>query len=256
MLPLAEKIVIFLAEVIVILAVHEAGHAVVMMKFGIRIKEMSIGVGPALTLRLRRVPFPVKLAPGLLIAYVAPEEGEEVRIRKLPYRDQAYIYGAGVLANLWLGCLGVVVIGTAAMLLPSGNHRWGLYNLVGGLALGGTVWLLRRPVASYVLPLLGAFLLGFMLWSLWRHSPAVSTPVEMIWDHGISPMKLLLLGPALSLSVAIFNCLPVFFVDGGRIAEAVLVKISGRLAGIWRTVSGVLFLSIIVYGWFSQFSKG
>ena len=113
------------ASIIFALAIHEAGHAVKLIKYGITIREFGLGIdvislikkrpagpgiltiGPhSLALGTRRIRIPrLVLHPLLIGAYVDHPESEREKLDALPTAAKLEIYSSGAYTNLLMAAI-------------------------------------------------------------------------------------------------------------------------------------------------------
>lgn len=231
------------------LVVHEAAHALALRRMGGRIEEAGLG----LPLRPRKVwpatgrrPFRLSLSPWVIAAYVQPDPEAEVLIRNARYRDQVWFAGAGVVANLISGMLCLAVVAVV-------DGQWTAAVLVAAAALA--VWFLR-VVLCMLLPVLGiaaAFVVGVALVRGFEDRAGggpIALAQALVVDDGRTA---LLLGAGLGLALALFNMVPLYPFDGGRVMDAALrASLGARWADPYRTVSSWAALGVLVYALLSD----
>jgi len=235
------------------LIVHEAAHAIAMMKYGVGIKKAGIGFpfGPKIEIR-GLFSFPLTISLIMLGAYVEPSPEGEEKIKAMPYKDKAVIYGVGVIANLLMALLiiGIILIHTTSLLNPM------LYGYLALLAAIGFVLVKASGIiCRFVLPVIGSAVLLFILYSIFISNPASSTETQaIVGPVGIIAMvvntltlkDILLISADISLGIALINAAPLYPLDGGRIAQAIIEKFfGGRAALIFGNYSFVLILALV-----------
>jgi Zn-dependent protease len=232
-------VVLFLCTLIA----HEAAHALALRKLGIPIVEVGVGlpIPPSFTFRPTWLPFRVSLSPWLIGAYVMPDPKREADIEALPYRDQAWYCGAGVVANISLGAF---LWATADVL--SGHWRQAIVLIT----IGILAWVLRRSFCAYLIPLLSLAGLVFLGWVLLHSSPSEPQGVVGIGRLLLSSslQESLVTAGACSLAVGVLNIVPLFPLDGGRIVGALVGRWGSQR---WLTgfqLTGTLtFLGLLIY---------
>lgn len=232
-------VVLLIASVVA----HEAAHAVALRRLRIPIVEAGLGLPlpPRLVLRPSRwIPFQLSLSPWLVGAYVQPDPRREKDLNALPYRDQAWYAGAGVITNL-------VIAGVVLTVLLASEDRY-LRAVLFGV---GTVvvWFARRAITAYVLPVAGVAALVFLGWIL---VTSVGEPQTFIAGSDVLVASTwhtaLIVTGALNLMLGVLNMIPIFPFDGGRIADAVFRALNWqRVAAGFRVVTGVLAAGLLVY---------
>jgi membrane-associated protease RseP (regulator of RpoE activity) len=242
-----------LGLIILSIALHVLGHALAMKRYGIGIERagLGLGVGPRLTFRVPRVEFPLTLSPFLVGAYVLPAEGESERIKELPYRAQALIFGSGVLANLLFGLLILSGLSLFYAFEPLYSRQRSLTVSVVALTLAWGLWAGRYFVCRYLVPLLGVGLLAYVVYGLFfaLGGSGAMGPVGITREvvaNASSPAKALEFAALISLGIGMTNMLPLLPLDGGRIFQAGLSKVNQLAANIWGGLSLCAGLALIV----------
>lgn len=210
---------------VVALAVHEAGHVFVALRAGVRVRELFVGLGPVLAKgRVRGLVVSLRLFP-----VGAAVDIDDDGFAALPLRVRLFLQAAGPLANLGAGFLALFAVGLV----------WSR-NLPVFKALAASVWF-----AFAALGLLGAALFQ-------PGAVRLVGPVGMFrlvaGQAAPGADGFLLLFAALSFGVGLFNLLPLFPLDGGRI---VLEPFAGRLGLAWRRRAerwGAAVLAALVVG--------
>ncbi len=224
------------------LAVHEAAHALALKKMGGRIQAAGLGLPlpPQLVLKPRgRRTFSLTLSPWLIGAYVIPDHQSERLIEDAPYWQRAWFAGAGVVANLLVGLAGLALLTAIAG------------NWLAALAWAGagvTVWLARK-VITFLLPLFGIVALIFLAYilvvSVGEPQGPVGLAVNLAAESG---REVLTYTIALSMALAIVNCIPIYPFDGGRVADAALLHVAGeQVARTFRVATGIAAAALLVY---------
>ncbi len=111
------------------------------------------------------------------------------------------------------------------------------------------------PIASMVIGV-GALLLGVGLMSV--SMAQLDAPTEVMSHVGPLATLLLWLGP-INIVLAVFNMIPGFPLDGGRVLRAAIWAATGDLgkATKWASYSGQGFAALMIaYGLFSAFTSG
>jgi membrane-associated protease RseP (regulator of RpoE activity) len=217
------------------LSVHELGHAFAMRRYNVPIKEISIfGMGKTvLTFKWRKffgeVPIHIKLIP--LGAYVRPENADYENT--LTSSQQSHIYGAGVIANILFAGL---LFGVAFLCTPN------IYSPVSvGVIVGVSLLMGVFPQLTWrIVPLTG------IIFTIVIVKIVLANPVEfqensgsvvlitqeinknaslpLTIDFGERLSKTLTFAAIISLSLGVTQALPLYPLDGGRIALAYLGK--------------------------------
>lgn len=229
---------------------HEAGHFFAMRRASIRIVSAGIGFPfpPTFTVYRKKNPdgtvTKFQLSPWVLGAFVRPDERDEKRIDELPYRQFTWIMGSGVVINLVLGAL---LIGIGAAMI--GNwYGFGAYLLSAGL-----LWLGRRLLAAYLVPVFGFPALGLVIWgtvlAVLNHDQVGLVGQARLFGVVDSASLAFVLAGLFSASLGILNMIPLFPFDGGRIFSRVLsgAGLSRRSVTAFEVVTSMLAIGTIAF---------
>ena len=256
------NIVIMVVAIVLHLILHEAAHGFAMKHRGVRLAEASIGIGPAIyRWHSRRLDCPAHLRLVPVMGYVQPADGEAERLEKQSYRDQTACYGAGIIVNLILAFAAYAAMGI--WIAGAGNVSLGLWHTAIGSGLALLFWFGRGWIMAYVLPLIGVLTLALIVFSLIEiGGRAVGGPITtattspVTGEHTIAAVagvpigfQLLAALVLVGLGLATFNALPLFILDGGRIADAALRRFCHNQKAVkyWRVISGCLAGGLIVF---------
>lgn len=267
---------VFILSLVAVMAAHEAGHAYFMRKHGVEIKEFGIGIGPVgkplfyiTSARRIRLLFlkmdlpPIAFHPLLLGAYVVPTESGEKHLENLPLKSRMQIFGGGVHINLilavaiysllhaWMAAL-VVYQG---MVFPMEIAR----NLVISTALAGILIKWRYALSVWSPAVMGIFMIG-LLWMLFSTAGATDSlvgPIGIVTmgantatsTNPGAVMEMFTLIFAISLSLGLFNSLPVPPLDGGHMATALMkrLRVPARVISAYRVAGLALFVTFVVF---------
>ena len=267
---------VFILSLVAVMAAHEAGHAYFMRKHGVEIKEFGIGIGPVgkplfyiTSARRIRLLFlkmdlpPIAFHPLLLGAYVVPTESGEKHLENLPLKSRMQIFGGGVHINLilavaiysllhaWMAAL-VVYQG---MVFPMEIAR----NLVISTALAGILIKWRYALSVWSPAVMGIFMIG-LLWMLFSTAGATDSlvgPIGIVTmgantatsTNPGAVMEMFTLIFAISLSLGLFNSLPVPPLDGGHMATALMKRLGvpARVISAYRVAGLALFVTFVVF---------
>ncbi len=232
---------------VLVMVIHELGHAWEMKKCGVDIAEMGLGIPFRWSRRkiddqfdeygmemyedryLPHLSYPIKvwgmniklkLHPLLLGAYVLPSSIGMETMDGLSDGDKHKIFAGGIIANILTCCFvfGVLWVFGATKIVT-------LFILI-GVAI--PCIFMRTFVSMYVVPILGIIFLIFISYVLVTTpiTESLSGPVgvmsiifdvvsetESVW---MQLKKALMMLGIISLAIGIMNCLPIFVLDGGR----------------------------------------
>src|SRR3989344_617530 len=267
---------VFILSLVAVMAAHEAGHAYFMRKHGVEIKEFGIGIGPVgkplfyiTSARRIRLLFlkmdlpPIAFHPLLLGAYVVPTESGEKHLENLPLKSRMQIFGGGVHINLilavaiysllhaWMAAL----VMYQGMVFPMEIAR----NLVISTALAGILIKWRYALSVWSPAVMGIFMIG-LLWMLFSTAGATDSlvgPIGIVTmgantatsTNPAAVMEMFTLIFAISLSLGLFNSLPVPPLDGGHMATALMkrLRVPARVISAYRVAGLALFVTFVVF---------
>lgn len=234
---------------------HEYGHARAMRKAGHPIIAAGIGLPfhPRLTIKARgKRTWDFTLSIWLIGAYVRNSDEQNDAIDKLPYRQFSWICGCGIIVNF--------ILGFALLSLYSALQGHPVSAFITGL-IAGLFYVLRRPAASYLVPLVGPAALALVAWStifltvenMGDGDAKYMGPIgigQVLVSHNLA--EAILLAGAVSVSVGIFNSIPLFPLDGGQIATRIARNCFGergeKIVGVTGfALAAALFAYVILF---------
>ena len=262
-----------LALFLIVLAIplHELGHAIYMKKYGIPIAVFSFGLPFPVNLQIKCKRFlgntVFQITPLLIGAYVKTRNERD--IEKLTYAKQADIFGAGPLANfLFAASLIWAVLLYHMVVLVSGNYAPPTaknaelnYNAVLGLGLmlilPIALFFGRKLFSRYLMPFVGLTMLGAMVWSIINKPlTATSGPIgitKMISENSSDFQSAIIISAIISLSIGLFNTLPIMPLDCGHACKVLLEKRFGKKIGLYYSyTSAPITIGIIALALFSD----
>lgn len=238
------------------IASHELGHAVAMIKLGVKVKEIGFGIRipylPSLIVHFKNFP-PIKINHLMLFAYVQPKN--EQQIFSLPYKEQAIIYGSGIIGNLYFLIL-LIVVGVLSKI----NNIQQLSALIVipiAILIGLLIWILRKVICCLIVPVGGLFGLVFLVNSIFK-SPTntLGGPVglvNVVSKISTSWLNSLAVAGAVTISLIIINMLPLEPLDGGKTINAFIKeRWNEKIVKFIRYLSVSLFLCLILLSFFSD----
>lgn len=222
---------IFFVIFILSLMFHELGHAWQMYKNGVQINKIGIGLPlykPILSLRLKRynnILFEIHPIP--LGAFVEPTSSGLRTLTALPYKSKANIYAAGPWANFVFGLSIILTIGLINMPV----QRMTFYIVSSCVFI--FLLIFRKIFSRYLIYLCGLFTTLSVINSFFSDKPedTLSGPigiVSMAHKFSINYTQAILFGATISMAIGLFNTLPIYPLDGGKIVEAMIKKQTSR----------------------------
>lgn len=236
--------VLGLVLIVLSLVLHEAGHAVAMVRRGVTIKEAGLGLPLPDRLSLlwqpKFLPFPIRITPIPLLAYVEPTEEGNQQIKQMSYKDQASCYAAGVTVNL-LFAFGLL----AGVVLYKGNFGLLTYYL----AMIVVVVLLRRIIAM-AMPLISLIVTVLVVDALIASHENVMGPVGIVQvvsdTNGWT--EVFVRAAVVSAGFGMFNALPLLPLDGGRVTYSLLQMLKLRtVSRVFMPVTACIFAVFVVF---------
>jgi regulator of sigma E protease len=216
-----------LALLSLLILIHELGHLVAAKRAGIPVAGFSVGLGPKLwTRHWGQVEYSLRALPlgGFVMLAVTDEE----ELRAIPLRKRLAFYLGGPLANL--------LAALPALSVLNGTVR--------GASFYQLVIAPFQQVAASCRQLLG------VLASLPSHPESLSGVVGIVVEGGrlAQSGRGLEIAISLSISLAVFNLLPIPVLDGGQITMACLEELFPRFARLRvpLTVLGMVVLATVM----------
>lgn len=239
--------------------IHEIGHAIAMIKTGVGVKELGMGMplGPRLSYTFDSAKnsgetFTLSLYPLLIGAFVRPRHEE--RIEELCYRDKAFIFGAGIIANIFFTLVCMLVLQVffpelRARLLPSSITPWMIVA-----AIAPVLWY-ARAIAAYVFPPLSIAIMYWVVTSFLKfsgtavveNSGGIVLIGQLAQSFSATMAQAIFFGGFVSFALAATNVLPIFPLDGGQTASALVKRFTPRFLPFFNRIGYGLFLVLIVY---------
>ncbi len=205
--------------VILSMSIHEIGHFVAMTKNKLSVDEVSlIGMGNVLfrfrTKYFPRTLFTIRLFP--VGASVRPSTYSGNRMQYLPLKEQSYILVNGVRYNIYIACICLVL------------QYFNNYNneiLILSCSMFFVAFISRW--VHYVWFVLGLFFIGFISYNFKDVIPTVSVidTYTITYKNSDTYSHLLKSIFWINISIATFNVLPLFPLDGGRLLLAYVVSV-------------------------------
>lgn len=216
-----------------VICIHELGHFLAAKAVGLPVARFSLGLGPVVaSRRFGRTRYCLSAIP--FGGYVLLDLAGESDYLRLPLWRRLVFSLAGPAANILFALACYMVL---YALTPETAH------VPGGF--------LTRP-AAWVLGNVQAILSAIP--RLWQHGENVSSLVGIVAEGGRfvgrSLSRFFLLGGYLSVSLAIFNLLPLPPLDGGKMLFDTLERCWGRLSRFYAPSSvcgGLTLLALMLY---------
>ncbi len=238
-----------------IVYIHEYGHYFVMRRNGVHVLEFTIGFGPTLWERQLKSGTVFKLKPFLIGGYTMPvKPGEPDSVESKSGWVRFKIYMAGMVANAISAFIVYACVFYVRHLAPADYVIYArdwlhapriLMPLAAAFIGSFGLWLATPPLLVMILAKgLKTFFAGVIgpigiitMGSSMGHGTGETVPMLVIASYFFA---------TISVALAGFNLLPIFPLDGGRIADLVLEKMLRGKAPIvqklFRYAGGALLL--------------
>lgn len=228
---------------------HEIGHAFAMKRYGVSIKEISLfGIGPKIAkFQLKNFFGEAQVSIGLLPlgAYVKPSTYSSKKTICLSYSQQCHIYGAGVCANFLFSSL-LLVCSYLIQGTPVSTNYWIITSA------SFLIGIFPRYSCHLVLPIGTAFLVLFLnmligapLETL-EKTGSIITVADTIKTESVDIVRTLQYGASLSFALGIFNAMPFYPLDGGKIFSCIAGNIAPEYKkNIWKIVGWVTGIPLL-----------
>lgn len=234
-----EKILRILLILLVLeftLAIHEYGHLKAMQKYGVEVKEFSLGIGFKLyQTRVRDFNFTVRLVP--IAAYVEPTKRGNEQLKQAPRLVQLHIYVAGVRNNIIAALLFSFLLQFIALTKKKISLKRIFFNILKipfqlvilyfycGIAVFLTLlWPIRRKIR-------------FSIPSRWGLEVFADKP----WKKKIRSFVWF------NVIIGLLNLMPLAIIDGGKIFLT-FINLSGTLLIFWVLFSITALLGVFFCG--------
>ena len=214
------SVFVALCVVLIVLGVaaHEVAHAVYFRHVGIKVKEMGFGLPlqPNVLIKSKHLPFPIRLSPWIVLAYVDVDEDQREKVEALPYSQYMHITCAGVMAS-W--CVGLFYF---ALSLALARIRQPYWYLPFSLITIGAILLVIVLCVRFFQPICQR-LMGYL-----SIVAALGTGVSIVltgWLPILPPPHFsdytlaIAFAGIVNVELAWFNLLPLNITDGGDIAK-------------------------------------
>lgn len=217
------SILIFLAVITVIVAIHEYGHYVACRAFGIPVASFSVGMGPRLMSRVDKRGTEWKLAALPIGGYISMDP--TAHERAAPWK-KIIISAAGPAINIFTALLIVFAFG-------------GLSGVIGAFTALGDIYIATAQAIFKTLTFQGTNDLVGPVGIVSGSSEATAIPLSM---------NVLVLFVSMNIAVAIFNLLPFPPLDGGHIVVSCIEGVFGKQAAntVFNILAPVGILGLIV----------
>lgn len=239
--------------------VHEIGHAIAMIKTGVGVRELGIGLpyGPRLACNFtaRNAPnetFTLSIYPLLIGAFVRPMH--EKRILELSYKDKAFIYGAGIIANILFMCVCMILL---RIWWPEINFRlfpeWIMLWMP--IVTFGLVCWYARAVSAYIFPIISIAVMYWLVSTLLTLTPTqlvdnaggIILAGQIAQSFSNTIPSAIYFGGVISFALGATNILPIYPLDGGLTTSTLVEKFAPRLRDFFNRIGFGLFLVLIFY---------
>jgi len=216
-----------LALLSLLIVIHELGHLAAARLAGIPVAGFSVGFGPKLwTRRWGQVEYSLRALP--LGGFVMLGVDDEQELRAIPLRKRLAFYLGGPLANLFAALPLLSILNGIA-------RGWSFYQLVISpfKQVGAACWQILGVLAN--LP---------------SQPESLSGVIGIVVEGGrlAQSGRGLEIAISLSVSLAVFNLLPIPVLDGGQITLACLEEAFPRFAKLRMplTLLGMIVLAVVM----------
>lgn len=216
-------VLLYLAQI----AGHEAMHVVAMKELGLEIEYVKFGsLWPYVTLRPKWLPVPLRITPFPFTAKVKMRDSEVENVLTFSARQQAWIFGGGIVFNVVTGLvLLTFYLVTEVALVHEKSPPVATAVAFGCLVAAFVAWMLRRYVCMLMLPLglLGIMVVvSQMLIAAMSRSHAMPSPAlnELFPVHTFD--RALFVGAFLSVLLGAYNAFPLYGQDGATLLAMTL----------------------------------
>lgn len=203
-------------------------------------------------------PLAICLHPLILGAYVKMPDKEKAHIEIMPYQDQSYIFGAGILANLiFAGALLMM-----ADLLFSSMSFAKLFTDWYFLLVAGITFLLivgRRFFCKYLIVVMGAAMVVLIIWSVTKDPlKSMSGPVGIVRMASYLSKSFgtaVKMAAIVSLALGTCNALPLVPLDGGLIVRSIMDKagFGKSIIRAYKIITFSIFITLVIFAFTSDF---
>ncbi len=260
---------------------HEVGHAYFLLKHGIPIRELGIGVSPSMLIgkpptkplaafsgRTLHFAFITLSVPRIAFhalpigAYVEPDEAHEERFNALSVPAKIEIYGAGsyvhlVLATVLWGMIFALISAYAALL---GVHppREALLHMLASALVFLALTVFRGFVLRHgplILSAVGIVTIIILFSSPeGRGSLGGIVGVAALASQSTSILDVLAIVMAVNLSMAIVNAMPLRITDGAQVLNALLGKAKApqKFQTSIRRTSAVVLIVLVFLSFYND----
>ena len=255
---------ILLVSIFVAMMGHELGHAYAMVKSGVAVKEIGLGLpfGPGFSVTIEREhdpehPLTLSFYLFLLGAFVRPYD--EKQVEAIDRKDAAFIYGAGVMANIFMMTITLIAYAACVGLntaITIGGHTIPMPVILAS-SIGCCIWMFVSPrtLALYAFPIIGVFSLWFLvdiLSNLSAHrlleaSGGIVAAGQIAERFADTAEHALFFFALISFALAQFNLIPLYPLDGGHIAKIHLKRFVPILLPIFDRIGTMFFVVIIIF---------
>jgi membrane-associated protease RseP (regulator of RpoE activity) len=239
---------LYLVLVALIITIHELGHAYAMNQTGVAFDQICIGLPvPFLTFRFKIRNIEIGLSPFLFGGRVRMTPFGSRAFRTLSLSNQALVSGSGILANIGLA---VIIFVIYVVVFGTSTKETATAVAAGSLALS-LLFFCRRLLCTWVLLPIGFLALIGLVALLWQRPDMLfARPVSVVTDtHKAILTTSTALGMAgiMSFLVALFNCIPLFPLDGGMMVVSILRRLKRNSAAEkYMTVSAIVFFGTLI----------
>jgi membrane-associated protease RseP (regulator of RpoE activity) len=213
--------ILFLFTLFVVVLIHQLGHLIALERLGITVRRFSVGLVPIKTFKLKRfspfVTFEIGAVP--IGVWKEISRAGKAGFKELSLSEKAFYYCAGAMATGSSAIMGHIVY-----LLAHTHVLFRGLTIVFGLVLLGFIFLMRREVGKWFVPMFWGFFLLILSNMFARGEIEFFSAVPdfpwlfEVFVRGLrGPWDVLILFNLSSGLCALVSIMPLPFTDGGHI---------------------------------------
>lgn len=234
------KIIVGILALYIAIGIHEYGHAEAMISYGVEVKELSIGIGPALYETTLESGVSVYVRPIIIGGYTMPTNEGSATMQNLSFWTRTDIHLRGILYNLYTA---IVLMFFLRLRKPEYYYGYSrttvmrLPNIVRSLVttcIDSVVFVITAPVLMVYY-----FFMQFLPFAGPKNAlyERLQNANSMKGTSSLSDIVLMMV-----LLLASFNLIPVAPLDGSKVFMDILLPYIGQeAADSYMSYSRVVF---------------